>query len=302
MKIGFPTIRLSLHPVEPGGRFDAESRARLFAWGHAAGFDGVELNENRFGMSSMSSAEVGELRRQLAEATLEPAAVKTGGDLHTPGIAEKNERAMIEGIRVATELGAKLVSIGLGTPASCLGVADYERLGGKFCFGGSALARGDAYTATAAALRRVARVAEDAGVALSLEIAPGSIADTGASALRILQMVGSAALGINPDLGNLVTAYMEPEEDWRECLYAVSAHINHLDVKNVYGLRIPELQRTIFKRGVLWDGVIDYRFVFAHLKQTAYEGYCIIESAGSGDMLFNFEQGLQYVRKLRAEI
>jgi sugar phosphate isomerase/epimerase len=95
---------------------------------------------------------------------------------------------------------------------------------------------------------------------------------------------------------------MKPDEDWRTCLTAMTPFTNYLHLKNLYGIRIPELQRTIFKRGPLWDGVVDFRYLLTHMKASGYDGYCVIEGAGAGDMLYNFEQGLHYVRKLLSEI
>lgn len=302
MKIAFPTLRVGLYPVRPGEKMDPETRRKLFRWGQSVGFDGVELEDETFGLTAMSSSELDELREELDKTGLAPCAVKNGGDLYSPECAEKNERDMLEAVRVAAHIGAPLTSVSLGTPVEKLGISNAERIGGTFRYAGSAWARDEDFETTAKALRRIAEHAGENGIRVSMEIRSTSIADNSTSAIRLYKMVDHPAFGLNPDVANGVWAYNTPDEDWRDCLEAMGPYTNYLHLKNLYAIRIPEFQRTVFKRGPLWDGIVDTRFLISHMLKLGYDGWCVIEGAGSGDLLQNFEQGLQYVRKILVEI
>lgn len=302
MKIAFPTLKVGYYPFPPGKALDATATRKLFAWGKSKGFDGVELEDATFGLTTMSGPELDAFKAILDESGLEPCAVKNGGDLYTPGIAEKNEHDISEAIRVAAHLGAKFISISLGTPVDHLGVSNDERLGGNFRYAGSMWAKQEDFEITAAAIRRLAQKAVDAGTEISLEIRSTSIVDNSESVLKLYKMVDHPGFSLNPDVANMVWAFMTPDEDWRDCLKAMAPYTNYLHLKNVYGMRIPELQRKIYKRGPLWDGVVDFRYLLSHMREIGYRGYVVIEGAGAGDMLYNFEQGLAYVRQLLQEI
>jgi hypothetical protein len=56
--------------------------------------DGVELEDDTFGLTSMSDSQLEAFRQVLARSGLEPTAVKNGGDLYTPRVGEANERAL----------------------------------------------------------------------------------------------------------------------------------------------------------------------------------------------------------------
>ncbi len=302
MKIAFATLAMGVYPVRAGGKLDSETRQRLFAWGRNAGFDGVELQDNAFGTTAMSDAELEDLAADLRRANLEPAAVKVGGDLYTPAIAAQNEERLYKAIHAAAAIGAKVVSSSIATPLNLMGVPVSERLGRKVSYGSSLRASEEDFVTTTNALRRAAEAAIKAGVIISLEMHTNSLADSSKGTMKLFQMVDHPGLSVNPDVGNLIWGYMVPEEDWRDCLEAMAPHCQYLHLKNIYRLHIPELERTIFKRGPLWEGVVDFRFLLTHMLRLGYNGYGVVEGAESGDHLSYVEQGLHYVRKLLREI
>jgi sugar phosphate isomerase/epimerase len=302
MKIAFATLSMGVYPVRTGGKLDPVTRERLFAWGSKAGFDGIELQDSAFGCTDMSDAELEAMAKQLRDCKLKPAAVKVGGDLYTQSIAAKNEERMIKATHAAAVLGSSMVSTSIATPLNLIGVPRTERLGRKVSAASSAQAEEEDYVTTAAALRRVAEAAQKEGVQVSLEMHTNSLADNSKGTLKLHQMVNHPALGVNPDVGNLIWGYMEPEEDWRDCIATMAPYTNYWHLKNIYRFHIPELDRTVFKRGPLWEGVVDFRFAFAMMLRAGYNGWGVIEGAESGDHQTYVKQGLRYIREMEEEM
>ena len=301
MKIAFPTLKFGVYPKRPGELLELPQFEQLLQWGKRCGFDGVELENSAFGLTDMSNAKLLEMRRLLDQYDLEAVSIKEGGDLTTENAAH-HENLMKEAVRVAGILGADIISVSLGQDLSAKGVSNQERLGGHFYFGGSHWASDHDMRQTADSLRRICETAELSGVQVSLEIRTTSIADNSKSILKLYHMVNHPAFGLNPDVANVVWAYHDPDESWYECLEAMAPYTNYLHVKNITALPIPELNRTIFKRGLLSDGLIDFRHLLSHMKALGYSGYVVLEGADAGDKFFFFEQDIRYLRQLSKEI
>lgn len=301
MKIAFPTLRFGIYPKLPGEKLELEQTGKLFQWAKKVGFDGVELENDTFELIQMQTEELKIFYGLLAEYGLEAASVKTGGDLLTEA-ASYNEEMMIRAIQTAECLKAKIVSISLGENLADKGIDNAARLGGDFRYATSSWAVEEDYQKTAEAVKRICKYCEGTDVSLSLEIRTSSIADCSESVLKLYRMVDHPKLGLNPDLANVIWAYDKPVETWQHCLSEMAPYTNYFHVKNIVPLRIADLHRTIYKRGLLCDGTIDFRYVLQFMKEQGYQGYYVLEGPADGDKFYYFEEDYKYLKRLLQDI
>jgi sugar phosphate isomerase/epimerase len=109
-------------------------------------------------------------------------------------------------------------------------------------------------------------------------------------------------VGANPDLGNIYWQYEYPEETPEAAIVALAPRALYWHCKNLQRLHIPELKRSFFQRVPLPDGDIDYRFAISAMREAGYSGYLAVEGAQLGDQLSQDRRGLEYVRRILAEL
>jgi sugar phosphate isomerase/epimerase len=250
----------------------------------------------------MPESELVLLRQQLNRNGIEPAAIKCGGkDLYSPQVASTNRETVLKAVQAAALIGAKTVSVGISSPVSREAVPEHDRIGRKTSPGSSAIAAPQAFEKTADAFRIIADAGSLVGVNISIEMHQNSIADCGQSTMKIHAMVNHPNFGVNPDLGNLVWTYMHPEEDYRDTIALMAPKATYWHMKNMKRVHIPDLERTIFLRGPLWEGYVDFRWAVTEMLRAGYTGYGTIEGCGEGDHLSYVAQGLAYLRRVIEE-
>jgi sugar phosphate isomerase/epimerase len=298
MRLACSTRGLDLYP-ERYGHASATTRARIFRWARRVGFEAVEMEDRWANAEQMSSAELVELRAAAQDAGVTLTLKLHHRDLHSPEVAAANEASVRRAIEVAETLGAPIVSIGLPTaPAVAEAVA--RRLGRPWNGSGSDVAD-EAFTRTAAALRRLADTAADAGVDLTVELHQGSIVDTSSRLLRLLDLVDYANVGANPDIANTLQTVPPPGETWREALEALAPRANYWHVKNLRKIELPG-RPPVLQRRALHEGEIDYRWAVSVMHAASFDGYVVVEGPGSGDHMRAVEEGRHYLRYLLDEI
>ena len=114
-------------------------------------------------------------------------------------------------------------------------------------------------------------------------------------------MINEPNVGANPDLGNLMWGYAEPEEPWYEAIKNLAGRVDFWHVKNVQLVQIPETQRSYWIHAGLGEGDIDYRWALGTLMAKGFDGWISIESAGPGDLLAFVGRGCDYLRELLEE-
>lgn len=159
-----------------------------------------------------------------------------------------------------------------------------------FAKNGSALATDGHYNRCAERLRKAATVAEQAGVALSLEVHMNTIHDTVASTLRLLELVGSPNVTATPDPGNLFAT--RPGERAPEPWAPLRGRIGHVHLKNCVQ-RGSEFDYSVPLSG----GHID---IYRHLRQLlglGYTGAFCLEYVGSGDPHVPAVADIEYLKR-----
>ena len=108
-------------------------------------------------------------------------------------------------------------------------------------------------------------------VVFAAEMHDATLADTGASALRLVEEVGRANFRLNFQVANLDT------EDQLSRLEAVLPYVVHVHCQNSLPADLEGGGR--YERAHLEEGVVDYAALVARLRVADYQGYFAIEFA-----------------------
>ncbi len=297
MKIAYAFRRCASYPYNGGGLpNDSENRQQFLQKAREIGFEGIELPR-----MSISDTEIDTLRSQLEDAGMPCVAVRGGGGAAHPRVASGNLQAMIDAVYFAPKIGAKIVNTTVTTPP--------RDPNGKGTYRGESVSQGSSrqasiidYERTASAISKVASLAADLDISLSIEIHQNSIVDNSWSALHLMDLIDAPNVGINPDLGNIYWTYDIPEESCEDAIVALAPHVNYWHCKSLYRVHIPDLESAIYVQVPLPDGEIDYRFAIAALLDANYEGYLAIEGIRYGDQFHQDGRSVSYVNSVIEDI
>ena len=140
--------------------------------------------------------------------------------------------------------------------------------------------------------------ASDENLNISVEIHQNSPVDNSWSAVYLYDLVSRKNFGINPDLGNVLWNYDQPEETFENCIDNVASISNYWHCKNLQTVYHPENERSVFIRVPLPDGEIDYRYAMTSLTNAGYEGYMAIEGTQNGDQFYKDYQSISYAKNV----
>ncbi len=297
MKIAYAFRRCASYPYNGGGLpNDTENRQQFLQKAREIGFEGIELPR-----MSISDTEIDTLRSQLEDAGMPCVAVRGGGGAAHPRVASGNLQAMIDAVNFAPKIGAKIVNTTVTTPP--------RDPNGKGTYRGESVSQGASrqasiidYERTASAISKVASLAADLDISLSIEIHQNSIVDNSWSALHLMDLIDAPNVGINPDLGNIYWTYDIPEESCEDAIVALASHVNYWHCKSLYRVHIPDLESAIYVQVPLPDGEIDYRFAIAALLDANYDGYLAIEGIRYGDQFHQDGRSVSYVNSVIEDI
>ena len=304
MRIAYAFRRGTFYPAS-AERYGAivpkgPSRDRYLRKVREIGFDGIELGVDMLGAMGAANGEVSELRRELDDAGTPCVALRAGGALHQPKTAEQNRDRLERAVAAAKGLGAEVVNTAIAAPLRnpTLGTAG---TGGAFHDGSSQLASEEEFARAAGVLREVGEMAGAEGLDITVEVHQHSIADNSWSTLHLLDLADSPHVHANPDLGNILWNYNEPEESPEEAILALAPRSKYWHCKNLHRVHIEELERAYFIRVPLPDGDIDYRFAISAMQDASYDGYLAIEGANLGDQLYQDQRSVEYVKSILDE-
>jgi sugar phosphate isomerase/epimerase len=108
--------------------------------------------------------------------------------------------------------------------------------------------------------------------------------------------IGSPAVGINPDLVNLVRR-QGPVEHWHDILTAVLPYTNYWHVKNCLRLEDPLTGHAFSGPVAMESGIIDYRAAIELALAAGFTGAFVVEHYG-GDGLGVGATNRDYLRGL----
>ncbi|MBE4719956.1 sugar phosphate isomerase/epimerase [Pseudarthrobacter sp. AB1] len=196
-------------------------------------------------------------------------------------------------IDAAAELGCEVVSFGLHqalTPEQQKQLWFWTVEGHKDPMGDK-----EVWGKAVSRIRELGKHAADAGVLLSLEMYEDTYLGTADSSVQLVQDIGLANVGLNPDLGNLIRLH-RPIEDWREMVAKTVPYSNYWHMKNY--IRDEDVARDsyITMPAPMESGLINYREAFKVALAAGYQGIICAEHYG-GDGLSVTARNQEYLRR-----
>ena len=305
MKLCYAFRRGTFYPFMAGAAWDIpkdpKTRTEYLGKVNDIGFDGIELGFDAFGGFGATRQGAKEFQSVLADAGTPCVAIRAGGGMCQPSVAAESRRRLEKAVEIAGWIDASIVNTALGSPPRDA-TLDTGPSGERSSHGSSALATEEDFVRTAAVLHEVGTLAGDSGTDITIEVHQHSIADNSWSTLHLLELTDSPHVFANPDLGNVLWTYEEPEETSEECIVALAAHSKYWHCKSLQRVHVPELNHSYFIRTALPDGDIDYRFALSAMHHAGYEGYFALEGTNTGDQLYKDKQSVDYVKGILAEL
>jgi sugar phosphate isomerase/epimerase len=297
MSLIYAFRRTTLFPrPDTGTELPVEGRAAYLKAVRALGFEGLEL-----GVPRGTEAEIRSLRRELEDAGLPCRAIRGGGPTLQPDVADRGHDRMAAGLRAAAAMGASILNVTIAMPRPP-GEQSGIPWGEATSWGSSRDASEADFDRAAAVLARVAPLAADLGVKISVEIHQHCLADNSRSGRALMERVGHPAVGVNPDLGNIYWVYHTPEEISEQAITAFAPLAHYWHMKNLVRVHVPQHEHSIFLQVPLPDGDIDYRYAVAAMLAAGYRGDFAIEGLRLGDQLRGDGRSLAYLRELLQEL
>jgi sugar phosphate isomerase/epimerase len=217
-----------------------------------------------------------------------------------PQYAAANRQRIEDAITFASRIGTPLVNTTVGGPTNKAKAGHF--VGDPVSQGSSRDASVSDYEATAKGFREAGRRAADLGIEISIEVHQNSIVDNSWSALHLLELIDLPNVGVNPDLGNILWTYEDPEESSEAAILALAPRAKYWHCKNLKRVHIPENRHTIFLRVPLGEGDIDYRFAISTMAASGYPGYLAVEGTRDGDHLTLDTRSIAYAKEILASL
>jgi len=165
----------------------------------------------------------------------------------------------------------------------------------QFSAHGSFLADNEQFNWAVENMKKLAAMAEEKGITLAFETHGVYLHDTPDAALRLVKAVGSDAVGVNLDYGNILNIPGSPPLP--DTVSMLKDRIKYVHLKN----SIPVPGGAPIKTA-LGDGVINNREFLKLLKGIGYDGPVGIESPRPGDREWFAREDIGYLKKIMAEV
>lgn len=238
------------------------------------GFQGVEIWGREPHISEeFDASRVAAVRRMVAERGLEVPVFGSYLRLGATNTNNSGNASLKDVLQIAAALGAPIIRVW----ASDVGSEEAEE---------------GVWQETVREVREAAASAAKMGMILAAEMHSKTLADTGASARRLVEEVDSEAFGLNFQ----ASSNLEEEKPMAR-LEAVLPKVVHLHAQN-YAPLAGRGNRV--ERVALADGIIDYRSLVSRLREAGYQGYLAVEFCPSNvkDKAYAIAQDFEFLRSL----
>jgi sugar phosphate isomerase/epimerase len=269
--------------TEPDGGATQDAPAE--AWEAAlhevrdVGFTHVDPTDSWLRVADLEPSRLAEFQDIVDRLGLAIPAISTARrSVIDPDLGEENLRYSHRVIDVAAAIGAAIVNIGLLPRLN-----DAQRAALYFWEQPGAADPDDPeiWSLAVSRIRDLANHASAVGVELSLEMYEDTYLGTADDAVRFVNDIDHPAVGINPDIGNLLRLH-RPIEDWQSMLAKVLPYANYWHVKNYF--RMEHASGIVLTcPAPLELGVMSYRAAVADALQAGYRGaFCVEHYGGDG--------------------
>ncbi|GAA3569234.1 sugar phosphate isomerase/epimerase [Amycolatopsis ultiminotia] len=271
----------------------AEWRAQLQAVVDA-GFTQLELSTAWLPLGDLRPERLSALGAVLADAGLSvPGVGVVRRSVIHPERGERNLAFSHRTVDAAAELGAGVVCLGLHdalTPQQQRAlwfwtVPQDERP-----------ADPEVYALAVRRFRELGDHAASLGLEISLELYENTYLGSADEAIRFLDDIGHDAVGLNPDLGNLIRQ-QRPADSWEYLVSVTAPRTNYWHVKNYARLEDPAGGTVLTHPTSLELGVINYRTAVRYAIAHGFRGAFVAEHYG-GDGLSVGATNAAYLRRI----
>jgi sugar phosphate isomerase/epimerase len=245
-----------------------------------AGFRFVDPTDSWLRVADLDEAGLAAFREVVAEAGLTVPAITTARrSVIDPRDGDANLAYSHRVIDTAAALGALHVSVSLMRP---LTPAQRQVTWFWTVPGDTDPSDDSLWEPAVTRLRELGGHAESVGIELSLEMYEDTYLGTASQAVRLVDEIGSPAVGLNPDLGNLVRR-QGPIENWLDIIRATAPYTRYWHVKNILRLEDPGSSTVLTAPAPLPSGVIDYRTAVGIVLDAGFSGgFCVENYGGDG--------------------
>lgn len=272
------------------GQTIPEMCKKAAAWG----FDGIEFRRRRRGVDETPEEYVEAIAKSAEQSGLKR--VLFGGpglDLMTDD-ADARKAQVEEGLKfyrlASTRVDLTVCNIMAGTlrnPDSGIPYSEYHRHG-------SGIATEDHYRWAAEGFKELGALAEELGFKLAFEIHMGYLHDLPGPTAKLLDMIGSPAVGANLDYGNMV--YFPKCPSLSETISTLGSGLFMVHLKN-------SMPSGNGRNAVgLGDGIINHREYLRLLKESGFDGPICIEAPRPGDREWFAQQDIAYLKSVLEDL
>ncbi|MDH2443818.1 sugar phosphate isomerase/epimerase [Amnibacterium sp. CER49] len=269
-------------------------------WGAAlaevadAGFTEVDLTDSWVRPGDLTPQRLDELAGAIRSAGLTaPAISAIRRSVIDPDSADDNLAYSHRTIDAGAALGCAVVSVGLHRPL----LPEQQKAHWFWTVDGPRDSDDpETWSRAVSRLRELGDHAASVGVQLSLEMYEDTLLGSADSAVRLVTDIGSDAVGLNPDLGNLYRLH-RPIEPFLDALAKCLPHSNYWHVKSYLRLEDFPSGTVLTAPAPMDSGSMNYRRAIKMALEAGYTGPFCVEHYG-GDGLAVAARNRDYLRGL----
>ena len=302
MKYCYANRRMTLYPnsVDPWALSPDDYTKEFLTRVKDMGFEAIEMSTETLDRVGGTKETITEFTKRINGFGLDIGAIRSGGTLTEAKNGPENVKKMAKSINYGKYCRAEVVNGAISAPArypgNPPGSLPASASGWPQAQDSSKDANIWVYDHLAKIYQDACDSASDENIDISVEIHQNSPVDNSWSAMYLHELVNRENFGINPDLGNVLWNYDQPEESFEECIDNVASISKYWHCKNLHTVYHPENERSVFIRVPLPEGEIDYRYAITSMTNAGYTGYMAIEGASSGDQFYKDFQSINYAK------
>ena len=272
----------------------AEGWAATLAEVAREGFEHVDPTDTWLRIADLTPERRQEFCDVVRDAGLSVPAVSTSRrSVIDPVHGDDNLAYSHRAVDAAAEVGASVVSFGF---FEALTPAQAQALWFWTAPGPSNPDDPDVWALAVARIRELGRHAQDVGIEVSLEMYEDTYLGTADSAVRFVTDVDHPAVGLNPDLGNLLRLH-RPVESWESMAAKTLPLANFWHVKNYFRSEDAVTGQVASSPAPLELGVMNYRKAVRMAVDAGFRGVFLTEHYG-GDGLGVCATNREYLRRV----
>lgn len=262
------------------------------------GYDGIEFRRCRRGVDETLEQYLDAIAKAAEETGLKHVLFGGPGFNMMTSDAAVRKAEIKEGLRFYKLATERMKLTVCNTSSGALSKKDPSAPAWRYDLSGSGAAGEEHYQWAAEGFRELGALAESLGIKLAFETHMGCLADLPQPTKKLLDMIGSPAVGANLDFGNMV--YFPNPPSLSAAISTLSRRIYMLHLKNVYSVNLDD--RKVMIPCALGDGIINNREFMNLLRADGFNGPICIEAPRQGDREWYAQEDIRYLKSVLQDI